>query len=537
SEPTTTTVLTSTAEPTTTTVLTSTAEPTTTTVLTSTTEQSTTSERSTTTQTATTSLPTTSTAQSTTLVTTTSPTITSQLTTTAPPTETTTQLTSTAEPTTTTKAQSPTTPDTTQTVFVSFSSSDNFVSDLSNPASEAYKNREKKVKDTLTPLFTKELPSFKGLAVIRFRPGSIITDVNVTFGTLPSDAKIENTIMEANATLNITSVTLTKPFTTTTSSTTTTTTPTTTAAATATTTTTSTANPNTTTTTTSTANPNTTATTTTTKAPARPQPTVEIQIVIIVVFVPALSNPQTPEFKSLATKVETMFDEIYKKKFGPRFIRTIVIAFIAFFRTREESNVQAEVKLVFSEESTEPIPSNTDIVETLKEAAANSTAGFNLTIDATSITVIKSVQIIPLTILTNGNFVAALSNKSSTEFQNRASLIKTGLEPFFLADYPTSFSTISVTDFSDAGVKLRSVPKIRNSMDVVFGADAVLPNSTQIVNTVVRAARNNTLPFQIFTSSIIINGTEFSSGEVSSRISMLTASFLVAVSLLVPWFI
>ncbi|XP_016408757.1 mucin-5AC-like, partial [Sinocyclocheilus rhinocerous] len=342
--------------------------------------------------------------------------------------------------------------------------------------------------------------------------------------------------------------------------------PKTTAAKTTTTATTSTANPNTTTastatttstanpkstaaktaTTTSTANPKTTAakttttataTTTTTKAPARPQPTVEIQIVIIVVFVPALSNPQTPEFKSLATKVETMFDEVYKKKFGPRFIRTIVIAFIAFFRTREESNVQAEVKLVFSEESTEPIPSNTDIVETLKEAAANSTAGFNLTLDATSITVIKSVQIIPLTILTNGNFVAALSNKSSTEFQNRALLIKTGLEPFFLADYPTSFSTISVTNFSDAGVKLRSVPKIQNSMDVVFGADAVLPNSTQIVNTVVRAARNNTLPFQIFTSSIIINGTEFSSGEVSSRISMLTASFLVAVSLLVPWFI
>ncbi|KTF73819.1 hypothetical protein cypCar_00045424 [Cyprinus carpio] len=115
-------------------------------------------------------------------------------------------------------------------------------------------------------------------------------------------------------------------------------------------------------------------------------------------------------------------------------------------------------------------------------------------------------------------------------------MIKTGLEPFFLTDYPASFSTISVTNFSDASVKLKSVPKIQNSMDVVFGADAALPNSTQIVNTVVRAARNNTLPFQIFTSSIIINGTEYSSGEVSSRISVLTTSFLVMVSLLVPWF-
>ncbi|XP_059364840.1 uncharacterized protein LOC132103764 [Carassius carassius] len=230
-----------------------------------------------------------------------------------------------------------------------------------------------------------------------------------------------------------------------------------------------------------------------------------------------------------------MFDDIYSKKFGPRFIRTIVIGFRSVARTKADSNVEAEVQLVFSEASTEPVPSNTDIVETLKEAVTNPTSSFNLPLDPTSITVIKSLQIIPLTIITNGTFVAALSNKNSTEFQNRASLIKTGLEPFFLADYPKSFSTISVTNFSDAGVKLRSVPKIRNSMDVVFGTDAVLPNSTQIMNTIVRAARNNTLPFQIFTSSIIINGTEFSSAEVSSSISMMTASFLVAVSLLVPW--
>ncbi len=40
---------------------------------------------------------------------------------------------------------------------------------------------------------------------------------------------------------------------------------------------------------------------------------------------------------------------------------------------------------------------------------------------------VESVQIIPLTILTNGNFVAALSNKNSTEFQKRASLIKAGV--------------------------------------------------------------------------------------------------------------
>ncbi len=49
---------------------------------------------------------------------------------------------------------------------------------------------------------------------------------------------------------------------------------------------------------------------------------------------------------------------------------------------------------MFSDASTEPIPSNTDIVETLKEAAADPTSSFNLTLDPTSITVIsKLIQI------------------------------------------------------------------------------------------------------------------------------------------------
>ncbi|XP_026106599.1 uncharacterized protein LOC113078515 [Carassius auratus] len=257
---------------------------------------------------------------------------------------------------------------------------------------------------------------------------------------------------------------------------------------------------------------------------------------ILVIFTPDLQNTLSEAFKKLADEVQNECDKIYKLKYGVLFIRSIVKAFRAVARTRADQNVQAELDLVFSQTSTEPIPNNTDIVETLKEAATNPTSGFNLTLDATSIIVVKSVKIIPLTILTNGTFVAALSNKNSTEFQNRAMMMKVGLEPFFFADYQTSFSIISVTNFSDANVKIRSVPTIRNSMDLVFGTEAVLPNNTQIVNTVVRAARDNTLPFKIFTSSIIINGIEFSSGEVSSRISVVTASFLVAVSLLVPWF-
>ncbi|XP_039524857.1 uncharacterized protein LOC120477357 [Pimephales promelas] len=202
-------------------------------------------------------------------------------------------------------------------------------------------------------------------------------------------------------------------------------------------------------------------------------------------------------------------------------------------RTRAETNVQADVDLVFSEKSTEPIPSATSIVETLKEAAT--APSFNLTIDPTTVTVIKSLQIIPVTIVTNGTFVAALSNTSSTEYQDRATMIKLGLEPFFFVDYP-SFRILTLTNFSNASVKTRSVPTIRNSMDLAFGANGALPNSTQIVNTIVKAARKNSIAFQIFTSEIVINGTVFSSAEVSSRISVLTAVLLVAAALLLSRF-
>lgn len=60
---------------------------------------------------------------------------------------------------------------------------------------------------------------------------------------------------------------------------------------------------------------------------------------------------------------------------------------------------------------------------------------------------------------------------------------------------------------SDAGVKSKIVPSIRNSMDLAFAANTTLPNDTQILNTIVRAAKNNTLPFEIYTYSIIVNNT------------------------------
>ncbi|XP_055074279.2 uncharacterized protein [Misgurnus anguillicaudatus] len=270
--------------------------------------------------------------------------------------------------------------------------------------------------------------------------------------------------------------------------------------------------------------------------PTIPLPKVAIAFVLTVLYEPDLGNHQSNTFKRLAAVVKKGCDTIYKNKFGPHFLWTIVIAFRQVVRTRMTGNVETELELVFDGSSADPIPGSSEIVETLKEAASNQASGLNLSIDIASIAVIRALQTIPVTILTNGTFVAALSNSSSPEYRNRTSMIKTGLEPFFIADYPTSFIVLSLTNISDASVKSISEATIRNTMDLTFAANSTLPNSTQIVNTIVRAANNNTLPFKIFTYSIVINGTAYSSGEASSQTSMLTASLLVVLSLLVTRF-
>ncbi|KAI7814664.1 putative mucin-2-like, partial [Triplophysa rosa] len=400
--------------------------------------------------------------------------------------------------------------------------------------------------------------------------GSIITDMNLEFRTnsvLPSDEEITNTLINANITFKITGVevrptdtptthkpttkhqTTTRPITTTTNTrppttktttrpsttTTTTTRPPTTKTTTRPTTTrpptTKTTTRPTTTTTTTTTRP-TTTTTTTTAVPKRPPPSVTIDMIIIEVFVPALGDTKSEEFKKLAGKVQSECDKVYKQKYGLLFIRTIVIAFRGAARTRAEQNVEAELELEFNETSSAPLPSSTEIVGTLKEAALTPNSGFNLIVVPSSIGVVKALQTIPVSILTNGTFVVALSNSSSTEYRNRASMIKTGLEPFFMDDYPSAFTVLFITDFSDVSAKSVSRATIQNFMNLTFAANSPLPNANQIVNTIVRAANSSSLPFKIFTHSITVNGTVYSSGEVSCKISVLNAILLVAVAFL-----
>lgn len=58
-------------------------------------------------------------------------------------------------------------------------------------------------------------------------------------------------------------------------------------------------------------------------------------------------------------------------------------------RLGQDPNTEVDLELEFSATSTVPIPKDSDIVETLKEAVTNPNSNFNLSLDLNSITVIS----------------------------------------------------------------------------------------------------------------------------------------------------
>ncbi|TRY65489.1 hypothetical protein DNTS_021722 [Danionella cerebrum] len=368
-----------------------------------------------------------------------------------------------------------------------------------------------------------------------------MTNISTTSGknvTLESKITATNTGLSTNTTSRTASSMATRTPSATSTTMLTTSANSTTAQTTATTKPTTTTSMPTTTTTATTVSKPTTATTTTTTIPTTTaihlSPLVILEMIILVDFTTDLEDSQSSAFKNLANQVERDCDKVYKQKYGSLFIRVLVLAFSGVTKVRAVQYVRATVEILFNQNSTEPIPDNSNIVEALKDAVQTPSSGFSLSVDPPSIKVIRSMQIVAVTILTNGSFVSGLTNKSSNAFRSRASMIKTGLEPFFFEDFPMSFSILSLTNFSPAPVKSRILPTIQNSMDLAFASESNVPNNTQIVNTIVRAARDNTLPFQIYTYQIIVNNTVFSSAHLSSRINVFSASILIALALLFP---
>ncbi|XP_047440120.1 mucin-5AC-like [Mugil cephalus] len=356
--------------------------------------------------------------------------------------------------------------------------------------------------------------------------------------------------------------------TTTTPQTTTMTTELTTTTTTAPTTTTSTSS-TTTTTTASTTTTTTAPTTTTTTTTEAPPPVVAIQAVLVVPFVPQLTDRNSQEFKTLEATVVAVYDVIYRNRYGSLFIRTFVIAFRpAGGRTRME-NTDAEVGVEFNRTTpAAAIPPATDVVQTLIVAVTNSSSALNLTIQAdsvqtvqttaaptttasttaanattnatttaapttaanttaanaitnatttaaptqpqssttpvtsivttstTSTTTVEAVTTRRLTFRSAGEtFTNDLLNPSSQAFFNRASLLKSNLEPFYQRAF-SSFRSLTVISFSNGS--------IINNMNLTFRSTSV-PNNTQIATVLVDASSNITA-FNIDTNFIFVDG-------------------------------
>ncbi|XP_041926718.1 uncharacterized protein LOC121690302 [Alosa sapidissima] len=268
----------------------------------------------------------------------------------------------------------------------------------------------------------------------------------------------------------------------------------------------------------------TTTTTTISTATTRPAPVIQLQAVILIVFTAALEDTQSQEFRQQATVVERAFDVIYSEKYGILFVRTIVIAFRRSTRNRMDE-VETDIELVFNEDSTEPLPQSSDVVNTLVTAMTSPNSGFNLTVLADSIRVTSAPRLMSIPqFRTNETFTDDLSNSLSNAFRNRSSLIKRELEPFFLEDIQ-DFISLTPTSFRNGS--------IIHSTNLTVTANGTFPNDLQIIGTLTRAALSGNVSFTI----ISINGIALSAGEVSSSINLMSVCGLTILSLLAakPW--
>ncbi|XP_026017767.1 mucin-17-like [Astatotilapia calliptera] len=198
-----------------------------------------------------------------------------------------------------------------------------FTPDLENSSSSAFTERARQTVLTLEP-FYKTFPSFRSMRVIRFRNGSIISDVNIDFASIsvPNNTEIENVLI--NAVSNITTFNISKesvivsdpatPTTTLTATTTTTATPTTTTTA-----------ATTTAATATTATPTTTKAVTTTTAEPVQKKAVQFRSVNGI-FITDLLTSSSTAFKERASLIETALKPFYLARF-PSFRSINVTAF------------------------------------------------------------------------------------------------------------------------------------------------------------------------------------------------------------------
>ncbi|XP_058637169.1 mucin-5AC-like [Onychostoma macrolepis] len=424
----------------------------------------------------------------------------------------TTSTTASTTTTTTTKPLTTKVPTTTTTKSVPmyltdlvFRSYDNFIVQLSNSNSQAFKSRAQHVESQLDPIYRAKYPSFINVTVLRFSPGSIITETQLAFNStqlIPTVQEISETLFTAVIVGNVNPLNIT-PYsisvngsiinmtTSTTASTTTTTKPLTTKV----------------------------PTTTTTKSV--PMYLTDLVFRSYDNFIVQLNDSNSQAFKSRAQHVESQLDPIYRAKY-PSFINVTVLRF-------SPGSIITETQLAFN--STQLIPTVQVISETLFTAvivgnvnplninpysisvngsiinmttsttASTTTTTKPLTTKVPTTTTTKSVPmyLTDLVFRSYDNFIVQLNDSNSQAFKSRAQHVESQLDPIYRAKYP-SFINVTVLRFSPGSIITET--------QLAFNSTQLIPTVQEISETLFTAVIvGNVNPLNITPYSISVNGS------------------------------
>ncbi|XP_062420761.1 mucin-2-like [Pungitius pungitius] len=121
---------------------------------------------------------------------------------------------------------------------------------------------------------------------------------------------------------------------------------------------------------------------TTTAAPA-PDSTIKLGFSLIQSFDSDLNNRASQKFKDLANTITTALDNIFRTKFGRRFLRSLIRSF-------RQGSVVVESELIFANASS--VPEANDAQTTLVEAASNN-SNFSLPVNVSTIVATVSTSV------------------------------------------------------------------------------------------------------------------------------------------------
>ncbi|KAJ3609375.1 hypothetical protein NHX12_023898, partial [Muraenolepis orangiensis] len=194
-----------------------------------------------------------------------------------------------------------------------------------------------------------------------------------------------------------------------------------------------------------------------------PPTSFSLVVTIMHIFEQQLSNKTSPEYQALESMVVTTCNSIYMAQYGNDFLRTAVLQFRPATVTRMV-NTELDLELVFNETASS-LPTEEDVAQTLRTTNISSD---NVIFVLSSIVVERinttTTTVSPTTAVQSAStstlvdvrlkfrssfgetFSAALSDPSSPAFKERATQIKSGLEPFYKSAF-TSFDSLEVTEF------------------------------------------------------------------------------------------